>query len=130
MPGGLGLKRSHHMPHRSRQFLRHGTLPQLAVFEAIVRLGSFTRAAHEMHMAQPTVSGLIRKLTDAAGVPLFARSGRHLVPTAAGRLLYKLACEVLDTLERAGTELAATRALHAERPQAPSATVPVTVLAP
>ena len=30
-----------------RRYLRHGMLPQLAVFEAVVRLGSFTRAAEE-----------------------------------------------------------------------------------
>ena len=97
------------MPHRSRQFLRHGTLPQMAVFEAIVRLGSFTRAAQEMHMAQPTVSGLIRKLTDAAGTPLFTKAGRRVVPTPAGQMLYATAGVVMDTLERAGTELAAMR---------------------
>lgn len=95
--------------HRSRQFLKHGTLPQMAVFEAIVRLGSFTRAAHEMHMAQPTVSGLVRKLSDSAGAPLFEKVGRNVVPTEAGRRLYVKAGEVFETLERAQTELAALR---------------------
>ncbi len=112
------------MPHRSRQFLRHGTLPQLAVFEAIVRLGSFTRAAQEMHMAQPTVSGLIRKLTDAAGTPLFKKVGRHVEPTAAGRLLHATACEVLETLDRAGTDLKALRAQELERTRGASAAAP------
>lgn len=97
------------MQHHSRQFLRHGTLPQMAVFEAIVRLGSFTRAAQEMHLAQPTVSGLVRKLSDAAGAPLFERVGRHVVPTAAGRRLYVTAAAVCGALERAGIELAALR---------------------
>jgi DNA-binding transcriptional LysR family regulator len=106
------------MPHRSRQFLRHGTLPQLTVLEAIVRLGSFTRAAHELHMAQPTVSGLIRKLSDAAGTPLFEKNGRHVVPTEAGRRLYDAACDVLETLDRAGMELVALREAHAARPRA------------
>ena len=101
------------MPHRSRQFLRHGTLPQMAVFEAIVRLGSFTRAAQEMHMAQPTVSGLMRKLTDTVGTPLFKRAGRNVVPTPAGRMLYATAGAVMDTLARAGAELAAMRAASA-----------------
>jgi LysR family transcriptional regulator, low CO2-responsive transcriptional regulator len=105
------------MPHRSRQFLRHGTLPQLAVFEAIVRLGSFTRAARELHMAQPTVSGLVRKLTDAAGSPLFEKRGRHLVPTAAGLRLHEAACDVLDVLERAGVDLQAMRQARGERAQ-------------
>jgi LysR family transcriptional regulator, low CO2-responsive transcriptional regulator len=98
--------------HRSRQFLKHGTLAQMAAFEAIVRLGSFTRAAQEMHMAQPTVSGLVRKLSDSAGVPLFQKAGRHAVPTAAGRALYATASEVFETLERARTEIAA---LQSER---------------
>lgn len=104
------------MPQRSRKFLRHGTLPQLAVLEAIVRLGSFTRAAQELHMAQPTVSGLIRKLADAAGAPLFEKSGRHVVPTEVGRLLYDTACEMLDTIDRANAGLAALRAARAQTP--------------
>ena len=38
------------------RYLRHGTLPQLRVFEASARLGSFARAAEELHMAPPTAS--------------------------------------------------------------------------
>jgi len=99
--------------YRSRQFLKHGTLPQMAVFEAIVRLGSFTRAAQEMHMAQPTVSGLVRKLAESAGAPLFEKSGRHVVPTAAGRMLYATAGRLFETLAQAETELAALRGQRA-----------------
>jgi len=98
------------MPNHNRQFLKHGTLPQMAALEAIVRLGSFTRAAQEMHMAQPTVSGLVRKLADSAGAPLFERNGRHVTPTAAGRRLCATAAEVFGALERARVELAALRA--------------------
>jgi DNA-binding transcriptional LysR family regulator len=98
------------MPHYNRQFLKHGTLPQMAALEAIVRLGSFTRAAREMHMAQPTVSGLVRKLSDSAGAPLFEKNGRRVTPTAAGRRLYATAAEVFGALERARVELAALRA--------------------
>ena len=54
-----------------RRFLRHGMLPQLAVFEAVARHGSFTRAAEELHLAQPTVSTQIKKLSDTLGLPLF-----------------------------------------------------------
>ena len=48
-------------PSRIHRYVRHGTLPQLAVFEASARLRSFTRAAEELHLAQPTVSAQIRK---------------------------------------------------------------------
>ncbi len=58
--------------------IRHATLRQLQVFEAIVRLGSFTRAAEELFLTQPTVSMQIRKLTDAMGVALFEHVGRNV----------------------------------------------------
>jgi hypothetical protein len=41
------------MPQDSiRRYLKHGTLPQLRVFEASARLGNFSLAAQELHMAQ------------------------------------------------------------------------------
>jgi DNA-binding transcriptional LysR family regulator len=57
-------------------------LPQLAVFEASARLGSFTRAAEELHLAQPTVSTQMKKLTETVGLPLFEQIGKkmHLTP--------------------------------------------------
>ena len=97
------------MPRDRRQFFRHGTLPQMAVFEAIVRLGSFTRAAQEMHMAQPTVSGLVRRLSDTVGAQLFQKIGRRMAPTAAGSRVCAAAAEIFCALERMGTDLAALR---------------------
>lgn len=82
--------------------IRHATLRQLQVFEAIVRLGSFTRAAEELFLTQPTVSMQIRKLTDAMGLPLFQHVGRNVEPTEAGLELYE-SCrrmfEILANLE-------------------------------
>ncbi|HSQ08104.1 MAG TPA: LysR family transcriptional regulator, partial [Chromatiaceae bacterium] len=65
--------------------IRHTTLRQLQLLEAIVRLGSFTRAAEELFLTQPTVSMQIKKLSDAIGAPLFQQSGRRVEPTDAGR---------------------------------------------
>lgn len=84
---------------RIRRYLRHGMLPQLLVFEAIARHGSFTRAAEELHLAQPTVSGHIRKLTDTVGVPLLEQVGKRVHPTTAGRELYAACREIFRTLE-------------------------------
>jgi DNA-binding transcriptional LysR family regulator len=89
------------MPHaRIRRYLRHGMLPQLAVFEASVRLGSFTRAADELHLAQPTVSTQIRKLTEAVGHALFEQVGRKMHVTPAGQALYAGCQDILRTLTR------------------------------
>ena len=64
---------------------RHGTLPQLAAFEAVVRLGSATRAAEALCIAQPTLSGHLRKLGEALGVRLFELRGKRLVPDRRGQ---------------------------------------------
>ena len=77
-----------------RRYLKHGTLPQLRVFEASVRLGSFTRAAQELHMAQPTASVQIRKLSETVGFPLFEHVGKRVFLTDAGERLYKGCQEV------------------------------------
>jgi len=78
--------------------IRHTTLRQLQVFEAIVRLGSFTRAAEELFLTQPTVSMQIKKLSDALGLALFEHVGRNVEPTEAGLALYKSSREIFETL--------------------------------
>jgi DNA-binding transcriptional LysR family regulator len=71
-----------------RRFLKHGTLPQLRVFEASARLGSFARAAQELHMAPPTVSVQIKKLSETVGFPLFEQVGKRVYLTDAGKRVY------------------------------------------
>lgn len=92
-----------------RRFFRHGMLPQLLVFEAVARLGSVTRAAEELHLAQPTVSTQLRKLSDALGLTLLEPRGRQLALTAAGRELRAACEELIALLARAETRLAALR---------------------
>ena len=77
---------------RLRRFFRHGLLPQLLVFEAVARLGSVTRAAAELHLAQPTVSLQLKKLAETLEVTLFEQHGRMLRLTPAGHAL-RNACE-------------------------------------
>lgn len=72
-----------------RRYFRHGMLPQLMVFEAVARLGSFTRAGEELCLAQPTVSVQVRKLSENLGLPLLEPSGRKVVLTEAGREVYE-----------------------------------------
>ena len=58
-------------------------------FLAVVRAGSFTRAAEELHVTQPAVSQHIRQLEAHYGCALFSKTGRGVEPTRAGRLLYR-----------------------------------------
>ena len=82
-----------------RRYLKHGMLPQLRVFEAVARHGSFTRAAEELYLAQPTVSVQIRKLTETVGLPLLEQIGKRIHPTGAGRELYAACQDIFRTLD-------------------------------
>jgi DNA-binding transcriptional LysR family regulator len=78
----------------------HTTFRQLEIFEAIARLGSFTRASEELYLTQPTVSMQIKKLTDTVGVPLIEQVGKKIRLTADGQELAKATREIFDILDR------------------------------
>lgn len=104
------------MPQSSlRRYLRHGMLPQLAVFEAAARLGSFTRAGEALHLAQPTVSTQLKKLSDTLGLPLFEQVGKKVHLTEAGRALYDGCGELFGAFARIEESLSSLRGLDAGR---------------
>jgi DNA-binding transcriptional LysR family regulator len=92
-----------------KRYIKHGTLTQLAVFEAVARLGSFTRAGEELHMAQPTVSVQVKKLATTVGLPLFEQTGRKITLTEAGRELYALCQSIFDRIMEVEGRLAGLR---------------------
>ncbi|RPI44185.1 MAG: LysR family transcriptional regulator [Betaproteobacteria bacterium] len=96
---------------RIRRYLRHGLLPQLAVFEAVARLGSYTRAAEELFVAQPTVSIQMKKLSETLGVPLFEQSGKRPILTDAGRELAAACNDIFGRLEQVEERLIGLRDL-------------------
>jgi DNA-binding transcriptional LysR family regulator len=79
---------------------RHTTFRQLEIFEAIARLGSFTRASEELFLTQPTVSMQIKKLTDTIGVPLLEQVGKKIRLTPDGQALALATREIFDILDR------------------------------
>ena len=80
--------------------MKQATLHQLKVFEAVARHNSFTRAAEELFLTQPTVSMQVKQLTKAVGMPLFDQVGKRLSLTQAGEELVKTCREVFDTLDQ------------------------------
>lgn len=86
------------------------TLQQLTYFLAAVEHGSFSAAAAELHMAQPSVSEQIRRLEAELGVPLFVR-GRSLELTDAGRLLRPQAERTLAAAQEAAESVREVRTL-------------------
>jgi LysR family transcriptional activator of nhaA len=76
----------------------------------VVRTGSLTRACEELALSAPTISAQLRTLEERLGEKLLTKSGRTLVPTEVGRLVYSYADEIfglgrdlLDALEHRPT---------------------------
>ena len=73
------------------------TLRQLRVFEAVVRLGSVTRAAEDLHMSQSAASTALKEFQSALDRPaLFKRAGRTLIPTQEARAIHALALNAIN----------------------------------
>jgi DNA-binding transcriptional LysR family regulator len=75
----------------------------LEIFCRVFKERSFSRAAVELGLTQPTVSVHIKDLEESLGTPLFNRLGREIEPTEAGKFLYEQA-RPLFALKRNLTE--------------------------
>lgn len=84
----------------------------LRTFLTVIKLGSFTRAAHELSLTQPAVSGHIAALESEFGMALFNRTGKKIVLTDAGSILQKGARDILDRVEDLKGELNDLKALR------------------
>ncbi|MBL0732264.1 MAG: LysR family transcriptional regulator [Desulfosarcina sp.] len=71
-------------------------LRQLEIFCKVVELKSFTKAANAVALAQASVSERIAVLENSVGTRLLDRLGRKVVPTSAGKLLFKHATALLE----------------------------------
>jgi DNA-binding transcriptional LysR family regulator len=91
--------------------LKNATLHQLKVFEAVARHNSFTRAAEELFLTQPTVSMQVKQLSKAVGLPLFEQVGKRLYLTEAGKELYTTCRELFDRLAQFETSIANLKGL-------------------
>jgi len=78
---------------------------QLRYFCAVARTGSFTRAAHQEHLAQPSLSQQIRKLEDELGTKLFDRLGRTVRLTQLGEVFLPRAEAILREVDASKLEI-------------------------
>ena len=95
--------------------LRHVTLRQLRVFEAVARNLSFARAAEELHLTQPAVSMQVKILEEQAGLPLFERLGKKIFLTEAGAEFHQHSRAISQRLRDAEEALAARKGLSQGR---------------
>ena len=87
-------------------------LQQLRYFLGAAEHGSFTAAARSLYIAQPSLSEQVRQLEAELGVDLFARVGRGIVLTEAGRAFRPEAERVLASVEQARDAVRGVRELR------------------
>jgi LysR family transcriptional regulator, low CO2-responsive transcriptional regulator len=80
--------------------VQNATLHQLKVFAAVASHNSFTRAAEELFLTQPTVSMQVKQLAKTVGLPLFEQVGKKLYLTEAGKELYATCQDIFERLDR------------------------------
>ncbi len=80
-------------------------LRHLAYFVAVAERLNFSRAAEDLHVAQPAISQQIRALEQELGISLFDRIGKRVSLTEAGRALLPHARQILNAVETARSEI-------------------------
>jgi len=85
---------------------------QLEVFLAVAQEKSFSRAAEALHRTQPAVSQAIRRLETELGEALFDRSSKDGTMTAAGRVLFDFAQQMMNLRHHAHSAIRELRDLH------------------
>ena len=78
---------------------------QIEAFVAVIRYRSFSKAAEAIYLSQPTISSHIRSLENELGVQLLIRSTKEIYPSAAGRIFYGYASEMISMRDKAVSEV-------------------------
>lgn len=95
--------------------MKHVTLRQLKVFEAVARHLSFSRAAEELHLTQPAVSMQVKQLEEQAGLPLTEMIGKKVYLTEAGEEIARHARRIAQQLREAEEALDALKGVRGGR---------------
>jgi DNA-binding transcriptional LysR family regulator len=77
----------------------------LKVFVCVLELESFSRAAEQLYVTQPTVSQQIRNLENDMGTKLLDRTSKYVKATEAGQIVYNKAKQILQTYEEAKIDI-------------------------
>ena len=88
------------------------TIQQMMYYEAVARHQSITRAATELHIAQPTLSLAMQTLESETGLNLFRHVGRNIELTADGQALFAEVAHMLKDVARFDSHVAELARRH------------------
>jgi len=103
---------------------------QIEAFVYVVRFNSFSKAADAIFLTQPTVSSHISSLENELGIKLIDRSSKEVEPTAAGKLFYDYASNLVNIRDQAIFNLNEFSRKVAGKVEIAASTVPAEYLLP
>lgn len=92
--------------------IRHATLNQFRIFDAVARNMSFARAAEELHLTPPALSIQVKQLAESSGQPLYEQIGKKIYLTPAGKITADACRDLHSRLERLAYDLQALQGLE------------------
>lgn len=92
--------------------IRHATLHQLKIFEALSQHMSISRTAEALHLSPPAVSIQVKQLAESAGEPLLEQVGKKIYLTNAGKAVAAASRDIFERLESLTQELAGIQNLE------------------
>lgn len=92
--------------------VRHATLNQFRIFDAVVRHMSFARAAEELHLTPPALSIQVKQLAEAVGQPLYEQIGKKIHLTPAGKMVADASRDLIGRLQHLKHDLNALQGLE------------------
>jgi len=97
---------------------------KLEVFIKVFESKSFTKAAKDLFLSQPTVTMHIKELENFLGVQLLDRNTRKVIPSKAGNIVYKYGKEMLRLFREMEKELYPYKSLEGGRVELGGSTIP------
>lgn len=97
---------------------------QLHIFNVVAKHRSYSKAAAELYLSQPTVSVHLQKLEQELGMDLFEQLGRNIYLTDAGRMLFGYTQKIFALAEEAERALEELQGLHKGRIRLGASTTP------
>lgn len=80
-------------------------LLQLRYFRELARSEHLSKVAEKLHISQPSLSQMLKRLEKEIGMPLFDRVGKRIVLNESGKIFLRYVDEVFDALDNASLEL-------------------------
>jgi len=103
---------------------------QLKIFISVFKNKSFSKAAKELFLTQPTISEHIKTIEEELNSKLFDRIGKSIIPTTEAELLYDHAVRIIEKVEKLKDDLQKIKSTPSGNLHIAASSIPGTYILP